>query len=785
MEIIIDKKNRIGIDYKMSTAILEPKSEKFSEQQPEPVCKPQPESVCEQETEVTTKKRKRRAAIRERKRIAIKDHVFELHFFKQPTFCSHCSQFIYGVGKQGYMCVQCGYSLHKHCVDLIAFSCPNHENAVKGQKPHRFKVHTYKKFTFCDHCGQMIYGVLKQGHQCSAPLCKMNVHTRCLERVPHDCSTFSNKKYGMIHLSMTVTPGNKNKINLKINLKRAVKLLPADPNGLSDPYVKTKVISNNGETICKHRTKIHFETLDPIFNTEYELNFVPRKSYRLNFHVYDWDNRFSSDFLGGMSFNMDEVQSLGEGEDLWFALVNENLTPLMNQRVTMDENNEQIKKIQSELELKREKAKKRFHTYVQNTIDLGVERDHFLSMKDFGLGNILGQGAFGKVVKVSYQYNEEEPFALKVMHKDQLIETDAVECIKSEQKVLALQGKPSFLTDLKASFQDEENVYMVMEFLSGGDLLGHLEKSKRFSEKRTQLYLAEVSLGLFFLHGRGIIYRDMKPENILVDHEGHLKLADFGLCKEGIWNGETTTDTYCGTLDYMAPEILLRKEYDCAVDLWSLGILVYEMLHGDIPFYDENEEKQLKKMLKGIPSYPTTISRRGAGLISSLLKINAKERIGYTLSEGFAEFKSHPFFEGMNWTLVEERKLTPEYIPAAKFRDEETGDRAKTKLSKIDPENLLIIEHEQFEGFDYTCNIFKQHKEKELLRQATILSQKSFDKENGEDTNNNENGKTVEIQVNESEKENSESTVAKKDYARASSSNKLIKQQGQEEIQIS
>ena len=655
-------------------------------------------------------KRERRVAVRERKRIAIKDHVFELHFFKQPTFCSHCSQFIYGVGKQGYMCLQCGYSLHKLCVELVNFSCPNHENAERGQHPHRFNIHNFKKPTFCDHCGQFIYGLIRQGHQCSATLCKMNVHTRCVRHVPHDCGTFSNKKYGMVNLSMVLTPGNKNKVNLRINLKRAIKLLPADPNGLSDPYVKTKVINSKGATICKHKTKIHFETLDPVFNCEYELNFTSRNSYRLNFHVYDWDNRFSSDFLGGMSFNMDEVQTNGTGEDLWFALVNQSLTPLMNQRVTLEENNEQIKIIQNELEQKREKARKRFQSYVQHTIDLGMEREDIISIDDFKLNQVLGQGAFGKVIKVAYKFKDEEPYALKVMHKDQLIESDAVECIKEEQKVLALLGKPSFMTDLKASFQDEENVYMVMEFLSGGDLLTHLEKQKRFSEERTKLYIAELSVGLFFLHGKGIIYRDIKPENILVDHEGHLKLADFGLCKEGIWNGETTTDTYCGTLDYMAPEVILRKEYDCAADLWSLGILIYEMLHGDIPFYDESEEKQLKKMLKGIQAYPTTIGRKGAGLISSLLKTNASERIGYSRTNGVAQFRSHAFFEGLDWNLVEKRQVVPEHIPSNKSDVNNESHGVKTKLSKIDPENLLIIEHEQFEGFDYTCDFFKDHK---------------------------------------------------------------------------
>ena len=675
--------------------------------------------IMEQPTEEIINKRVRRIAVRERKRIAIKDHLFELHFFKQPTFCSHCSQFIYGVGKQGYICLQCGYSLHKHCVELVAFSCPNHENAEKGQHPHRFNIHSYRQPTFCDHCGQFIYGLIRQGHQCSAPLCKMNVHTRCMRHVPQDCGTFSNKKYGMVNLSMVVTPGNKSKINLKINLKRAIKLLPADPNGLSDPYVRTKVINNNGTTVCKHKTKIHFETLDPVFNIEYELNFVPRNSYRLNFHVYDWDNRFSSDFLGGMSFNMDEVQEYGTGEDLWFALVNQNLTPLMNQKVTLDENNEQIKKIKSELEEKRDKARKRFHSYVQHTIDIGFDRDDIVGIEDFKLNQVLGQGAFGKVIKVLYNFSEEEPYALKVMHKDQLIESDAVECIKAEQRVLAIIGKPSFLTDLKASFQDEENVYMVMEFLSGGDLLTHLEKNKRFTEKRTKLYLAELSIGLFFLHGKGIIYRDIKPENILVDHEGHLKLVDFGLCKEGIWNGETTTDTYCGTMDYMAPEILLRKDYDCGADLWSLGILIYEMLHGDIPFYDESEEKQLKKMLKGVPAYPTTISRNGAGLISNLLKTNPSERIGYSRTNGVAQFRSHPFFEGLNWDLVESRQIVPEHIPDDKSQSKDESHRGKTKLSNIDPGNLLIIEHEQFDGFDYTCNVFKDHKTKSIQRKRS------------------------------------------------------------------
>ena len=198
--------------------------------------------------------------------------------------------------------------------------------------------------------------------------------------------------------------------------------------------------------------------------------------------------------------------------------------------------------------------------WLRSSVDKTIEEGQLVGINEFRLNKVIGQGTFGKVIKVSYNLNEEESYALKVMRKDRLVECDAVECIRAEQKVLAMPGKPSFLTDLKASFQDEENVYIVMDFMSGGDLWSHLDSKKCFSEQRTQLYLAELSLGLFFLHGKGIIYRDIKPENILIDREGHLKLADFGLCKEGIWNGKTNTGTFCGTLDYMAPEIILRND---------------------------------------------------------------------------------------------------------------------------------------------------------------------------------------------------------------------------------
>lgn len=669
------------------------------------------------------KKRERKAAVRERNKVITKDHIFQLHFFKQPTFCSHCSQFIYGLGKQGYQCLQCGYSIHRHCVDLVAFPCPKHEinidNNKKG-KAHSFKIHTYTKFCFCDHCGQMIYGLVRQGYQCSEPLCKLNVHSNCRKFVPNDCGTHSNQKHGIICLSMMLSETQKNMFDMKISIKRAMNLLPADSNGLSDPYVKIKMKSQQGDSIFKGKTTIKYETLNPVFNEDFQFQFPSRRGIRLHFDVYDWDSKISSDFLGSMSFSLDELKVYAIGEEHWFALLNQTLGAFMNQYVNPEVNADRIAELEKEVNDQRMKARKKFAMHVQMSIDKGIEVDNYVCLQDFYLSKVLGQGAFGKVVMAKHKYCPREPFALKVMHKDILIESDAVECIMSEKYVLAIEDKPSFLTRIKASFQDEENVYMVMEFLSGGDLAFHLDKLRRFPEERAKFYIAELSIALFYLHAKGIIYRDLKPENILLDHEGHLKLADFGLCKEGIWNGRTTTVTFCGTLDYMAPEVLLRKPYDCGCDLWSMGILLYEMVVGDIPFCADDEDGMRRLVVKGISNYPRPLSERAIALISELLKHNPVDRLGYYLETGPKNFRENIFFSDIDWEQLEQRKITPPYVPSKLSRRTSdnfdlTAEHSKTRLSQIEASNLFLIEHDLFNGFDFTSNVLK-----DIIKQKSI-----------------------------------------------------------------
>jgi serine/threonine protein kinase len=196
-------------------------------------------------------------------------------------------------------------------------------------------------------------------------------------------------------------------------------------------------------------------------------------------------------------------------------------------------------------------------------------------------------------------------------------------------------------------------------------LFGRLKEEQQFSEPRTQLYAAEILLGLGHLHSRGFIYRDLKPENILVDRDGHLKLTDFGLVKPKMGERNATTETFCGTPEYIAPEMLQQKPYTKAVDWWSFGILVYEMLCGLPPFYDENTNRMYRAILHDQVNFPPSMSTFAQDLIIRLLERNPRERMG-SGDEDYKEIQSHSFFSGLNWEDVFNRNIKPEWVPRIK-----------------------------------------------------------------------------------------------------------------------
>ena len=657
---------------------------------------------------VLSDRRQKHIAVREKKRVQIKNHLFELHFFKQPTYCAHCHQFIYGLGKQGFHCLRCSYAIHKHCVDLVAFKCPKFEMVSERPdvKPHEFKITNYSKFTFCDHCGQMLYGLYKQGYQCQGKVCGMNVHSYCREFVANLCGTASNEKYGQLLLNILCHIETEKKGSIYVDIKNGKNLMAADQNGLSDPYCKIKLKDAKGKTIIKHHTKIHKKTLNPTFDESFEIPFNPSIDGRLEIWMWDYDNAFQSDNIGGMSFSIDELKRLEKGEDIWFALINPSSASFMNHRSLSEADEGEKERIMKEYETIREKNRSRFER-TRNRRRESYSLINALSVDDFERIELLGRGAFGKVIMVEYKRKPEKIFAMKIMHKDLIFEYDAVECIMIEQRILSMDEKPSFMTNLKASFQDEENLYIVMEFLCGGDLLFHLIQNTNFPEPRSRLYLAEISFGIFYLHNQGIVFRDLKPDNVLLDIEGHVKLADFGLCKEGIYHAKSSTTSFCGTLDYMAPEIVARKPYDTAVDIWSMGALFYEMLVGRPPFYGRTDEVIMQNLLTKNPTFPPFLSKPAIDLVAQLLKKNPAERLGVDTKSGETGFRAHGFFSNFDWVKAEKRELQPSFVPKITSRKSDLYfdreyTRSSTKITKINPANILVIDQEMFNGFEFT-----------------------------------------------------------------------------------
>lgn len=282
-----------------------------------------------------------------------------------------------------------------------------------------------------------------------------------------------------------------------------------------------------------------------------------------------------------------------------------------------------------------------------------------VTLQSFSVIRLLGKGASGKVLlvkKTDLSQTNYKLYAMKIIKKSEVFKYDLGDHIKLERDIL-MKNRNRFLVKLKYAFQTPSNIYLVIEYMSGGDLHQLLKKYRNFPEGLAQFYAAEIVLALEYLHEKmNVIYRDLKPENILLDGQGHLKLSDFGLSKKTV--DKTKTNTFAGTPEYIAPEILLSVGHSFSVDYWSLGVVIYEMLAGKPPFasYDCNFTTIVKLILENKPFFPIYFSPEATDLISKLLKSHPKERLG---SQGIQEIKAHPFFRKINWELLNIGKIGP------------------------------------------------------------------------------------------------------------------------------
>uniref|UniRef100_A0A3P8Q9Q0 Protein kinase C n=1 Tax=Astatotilapia calliptera TaxID=8154 RepID=A0A3P8Q9Q0_ASTCA len=521
---------------------------------------------------VIQRKHARRGAVKQPKILVIKNHEFTSTFFHQPTFCSVCRDFLWGLNKQGYKCKQCNAAIHRKCSDKIIGKCTrtatnSRETMFQKERfnidmPHRFKTYNYKSPTFCDHCGSLLWGLYKQGLKCED--CGMNVHSGCTSKVGNLCG-----------------------INQKL---------------LAEALSQVSQVC----TVC--------------------------------ILIY---LKFANFTAGGN----------GKGPSPSPAPAP---TTVSQARLSL---NQLI-----------------FH-------------------------KVLGKGSFGKVLLAELK-GQSLYFAVKVLKKDVVLMDDDVECTMVEKRVLSLAWNNPFLTHLYATFQSKEHLFFVMEYLNGGDLMFHIQDKGRFDLNRATFYAAEIIVGLQFLHSKGIIYRDLKLDNVMLDKDGHIKIADFGMCKENVF-GDVKASTFCGTPDYIAPEILCGQKYTFSVDWWSFGVLVYEMLIGQSPFQGDDEDELFESIRSDIPHYPRWISKESKSLLDLLFERDPTRRLGVV-----GDIRGHPFFKNINWTALERRQVEPPFKPKVKSpSDHSNFDREflneKPRLSHADKNLIDSMDQAAFAGFSF------------------------------------------------------------------------------------
>ncbi|XP_041638421.1 protein kinase C delta type-like isoform X4 [Cheilinus undulatus] len=527
---------------------------------------------------------RRRGAFKQPKVHVIKNHEFTATFFGQPTFCSVCKEFLWGLNKQGYKCRQCNAAIHRKCIESIIGRCTGtatnsrdtmfQKERFKIDMPHRFKFYNYKSPTFCDHCGSLLWGLYKQGLKCED--CGMNVHSYCQKKVANLCG-----------------------INQKL-LAEA-------------------------------------------------LSQVSQSSVR------------KSDSAG--------TPDIGIYQDMKSA--------------TVDPSGGDSKA----------------HEDVSPAPAAPTSPRVRLSLNQLVLHKVLGKGSFGKVLLAELK-GQGQYFAVKVLKKDVVLMDDDVECTMVEKRVLALAWENPFLTHLYSTFQSKEHLFFVMEYLNGGDLMFHIQVNGRFDVIRSTFYAAEIIVGLQFLHSKGIIYRDLKLDNVMLDKDGHIKIADFGMCKENVF-GDARATTFCGTPDYIAPEILLGQKYTFSVDWWSFGVLVYEMLIGQSPFQGDDEDELFESIRSDTPHYPRWITKEAKSLLELLFERDPCRRLGVV-----GDIRAHPFFRNINWPALERREVTPPFKPKVKSPgDCSNFDREflseKPRLSHADKNLIDSMDQTAFSGFSF------------------------------------------------------------------------------------
>ncbi|CEP16111.1 hypothetical protein [Parasitella parasitica] len=596
----------------------------------------------------------RAGAVRERKGEVheMNGHQFVARRFYHIMKCALCGDFM---AKLAFQCEDCGLACHKKCYTRVVTRClssvdsklDHDQDELKHRIPHRFEPLTIIGANWCCHCGFMLPLGFRGAQKCAE--CGVVCHTKCAGLVPDFCG-----------MSME-------KANLMLSEMKA---------------------ANN------RRRTIHFDSMT---DSQQRLLFASSSSntqqqqQTQNTSLYKQGSASASLIISPQSsFSTPVSPKLTSSASRPLSMIHDtssfqSLTHLFSQQNSISD------------------ALSRAGTH-QITTPVQVNRK--VGLDDFNFLAVLGKGNFGKVMLAEEKYTNEL-YAIKILKKRFVLDNDEVESTRSEKRVFlaANQERHPFLVNLHSTFQTETRIYYVMEYVSGGDLMLQIQR-EQFSEARARFYACEVLLALDYFHKHGIIYRDLKLDNIMLCLDGHIKLADYGLCKENMW-ANNTTNTFCGTPEFMAPEILLEHRYGRAVDWWAFGVLLYEMLLGQSPFKGEDEDEIFDAVLEDNILYPINMSKHSVSICEALLERNPEKRLGGGKGDA-QEVKNHPFFAGVNWEDMLAKQVQPPFLPTVNGRaDTSNFDEEFTReIPILTPVNAMLTasEQQEFSNFSYVAN---------------------------------------------------------------------------------
>ncbi|PLB47290.1 hypothetical protein P170DRAFT_362021 [Aspergillus steynii IBT 23096] len=651
-------------------------------------------------------------------------HKFVTQQFYNIMRCALCGDFLkYAAGMQ---CADCKYTCHRKCYPKVVTKCiskANYETDPDEEKinhriPHRFEGFSNISANWCCHCGYLLPFGRKSAKRCSE--CGLTCHANCTHLVPDFCGMSMEAANQILETLIRAKNHNKS-ASVSSGLSGRTLRSGGPPQASTDnaalAYPQKPVESPYGapqrQPSAEAVSAATNSYMPPQSPTAAQRQQMPPRTSSANSPA-----AAAAAVATGLRSPTQPPVDAGRPvqpqppphahyDPAAYASYQQGIPPPQAMQQQQQPQQQQVAaspygmpQQQQPIPVMQQQQmamKEDMPPQVPKT-RIGLDHFNFLA--------VLGKGNFGKVMLAETK-STKKLYAIKVLKKEFIIENDEVESTKSEKRVFLVANKERhpFLLNLHACFQTETRVYFVMEYISGGDLMLHIQRGQ-FGLKRAQFYAAEVLLALKYFHENGVIYRDLKLDNILLTLDGHIKIADYGLCKENMWYGATTS-TFCGTPEFMAPEILLDKKYGRAVDWWAFGVLIYQMLLQQSPFRGEDEDEIYDAILADEPLYPIHMPRDSVSILQKLLTREPELRLGSGPTDA-QEVMSHAFFRNINWDDIYHKRVPPPFMPTiASPTDTSNFDQEFTSVTPVlTPVQSVLSQamQEEFRGFSYTAD---------------------------------------------------------------------------------